>query len=129
MRMLAGYINQAHRYLRKNGAPVATIEGGDSVIFANFRRTVLEITRARLIFDGFYTQKQVFPAQVCQHDAVRCDLADKLEVAFKPEAAEKTRWANTSRKLPPKRSCACETEKYAHGTFFFNGGVEKPGRR
>ncbi len=103
-----------------------TIESGDSVIFFNFRPDrAREITRTFVDpdFDGFKRQKGFFPLNyVCmtQYDATM----PNVEVAFKPQSLSNTLGEYLSDKGLSQLRIA-ETEKYAHVTFFFNGGVEK----
>ena len=109
-----------------DGKPVATIKDKDSVIFFNFRPDrAREITRAFCddVFDGFY----------------RGDRLDTTFVTFtnydttiqnKFVAYEKEEITNTFGEFLSahnlKQARIAETEKYAHVTFFFNGGKEEP---
>ena len=102
------------------------IKPGDSVIFFNFRPDrAREITYALTLedFDGFPRKNGCFPLHyVC---TTRYDEAlTKLPVAFPPEPLEDTFGEYVS-KLGLTQLRIAETEKYAHVTFFFNGGVEK----
>ena len=111
--------------IMRNGKPVATIGSNDSVIFFNFRPDrAREITRAFVDpdFTGFERAKGRFPLfYVCmtQYDKT----LPNVEVAFKPESLSNTFGEYISRK-GLKQLRIAETEKYAHVTFFFNGGVE-----
>ena len=102
------------------------IEAGDSVIFYNFRPDrAREITRTLVDpdFTGFERKKGFFPlTYVCmtQYDATM----PNVEVAYKPESLVNTFGEYISNKGLTQLRIA-ETEKYAHVTFFFNGGVEK----
>ena len=102
------------------------IEAGDSVIFYNFRPDrAREITRTLVDpdFTGFERKKGFFPlTYVCmtQYDATM----PNVEVAYKPESLENTFGEYISKQGMSQLRIA-ETEKYAHVTFFFNGGVEK----
>ena len=102
------------------------IESGDSVIFMNFRPDrAREITWALTLpdFDGFERKKTVYPlSYVC---TARYDEALTLPVAFPPEDICDTLGETVAAK-GLKQFRVAETEKYAHVTFFFNGGVEKP---
>jgi 2,3-bisphosphoglycerate-independent phosphoglycerate mutase len=111
----------------EGGKPVATIESGDAVIFFNFRpdRT-RELTRALIEpdFDVFVRTggyKQVSFVSMTQYDATFAGL----EVAFKPQSLSNTLGEYLS-SLHKTQLRIAETEKYAHVTFFFNGGVEQP---
>ncbi len=104
----------------------AEIQTSDSVIFANFRPDrAREITRAIVDpdFDGFHRPKGALEVDyICmaQYDATM----PKVLVAFKPEALTNTFGEYIADKGLTQLRIA-ETEKYAHVTFFFNGGVEK----
>ena len=103
-----------------------TIKDGDSVIFYNFRPDrAREITRTFVDsdFDGFERKNGFFPLTfVCmtQYDATM----PNVQVAFKPQSLKNTLGEYLSDKGLTQLRIA-ETEKYAHVTFFFNGGVEK----
>ena len=111
----------------KDGKPVAAIGENDSVIFFNFRPDrAREITRCFIQkdFAGFERQKGYFHVYyVCftQYDKT----FENVQVAFKPTALTNTFGEYISRAGLTQLRIA-ETEKYAHVTFFFNGGVEKP---
>ena len=104
------------------GAP---IQANDSVIFFNFRPDrAREITRTLVDddFTGFVRKNGRFPLFfVCmtQYDATM----PNVEVAFKPQSLANTFGEYISKK-GLKQLRIAETEKYAHVTFFFNGGVE-----
>lgn len=104
----------------------ATIQPNDSVIFFNFRPDrAREITRTLVDpdFNGFERKKGFFPVNfVCmtQYDATM----PNVDVAFKPQVLTNTLGEYISDKGMAQLRIA-ETEKYAHVTFFFNGGVEK----
>lgn len=111
--------------IMKNGKPVAVISENDSVIFFNFRPDrAREITRAftDVDFEGFERESGYFPVYyVCmtQYDKT----IENTAVAFKPENLANTFGEYISR-LGYRQLRIAETEKYAHVTFFFNGGVE-----
>lgn len=100
------------------------MKANDSVIFFNFRPDrAREITRTLVDpeFSGF--EREFFPITfVCmtQYDAT----IPNVSVAFKPESLDNTFGEYISKKGYTQLRIA-ETEKYAHVTFFFNGGVEK----
>lgn len=108
-----------------NGKPVATIDRNDSIIFFNFRPDrAREITRAfvDVDFDGFERAKGYFPLYyVCMTQYDR--TIENVHIAFKPESLSNT-FGEYISKLGFKQLRIAETEKYAHVTFFFNGGVE-----
>jgi 2,3-bisphosphoglycerate-independent phosphoglycerate mutase len=105
--------------------PEGTVKPGDSVIFFNFRPDrAREITRTFVDpdFDGFERKNGFFPLNfVCmtQYDAT----LPNVDVAFRPESLKNTFAEYISAKGLTQLRIA-ETEKYAHVTFFFNGGVE-----
>ena len=105
----------------------AGIKAGDSVIFFNFRPDrARELTRALVDpdFAGFEREKGFFPlTYICmtQYDATM----PNVEVAYRPESLANTLGEYLSR-LGKTQLRIAETEKYAHVTFFFNGGVEAP---
>ncbi len=112
--------------------PAVTCEGGrvsegDSVIFFNFRPDrAREITRTFVDdeFAGFERRNGRFAVNyVCftQYDA----SMPNVEVAFKPQSLDNVLGAYLADKGLTQLRIA-ETEKYAHVTFFFNGGVEAP---
>lgn len=109
----------------ENGKPVATIGANDSVIFFNFRPDrAREITRTLVDpdFKGFERANGFFPLYyVCmtQYDKTMPNVV----VAFKPQTLDNTFGEYVS-KLGYRQLRIAETEKYAHVTFFFNGGVE-----
>jgi 2,3-bisphosphoglycerate-independent phosphoglycerate mutase len=103
------------------------IKPGDSAIFFNFRPDrAREITSALTDpdFKGFKRRHGAFPIHfVC---TTRYDEKFReLPVAFPPEDPEGTFGEYISR-LGLTQLRIAETEKYAHVTFFFNGGVEEP---
>lgn len=110
----------------ENGAPVATIQDGDSVVFFNFRPDrAREITRSFCDdeFKGFERGKRLDLTYVCFSDYD--PTIPNKEVAFEKIAVTNTfgEWLAAN---GMKQARIAETEKYAHVTFFFNGGVEKP---
>ena len=110
----------------KDGKPTATIKTGDSVIFFNFRPDrAREITRAFCLdeFDGFDRGERIATTYVCftEYDST----IPHKSIVFKEEEIENTLGEYLA-KCNKKQARIAETEKYAHVTFFFNGGVEKP---
>ena len=102
------------------------IKANDAVVFFNFRPDrAREITRTLVdpAFEGFERRNGLFPlTYICmtQYDATM----PNVEVAFKPQVLTNTLGQYLSDKGMTQLRIA-ETEKYAHVTFFFNGGVEK----
>ena len=111
--------------ITNNGKPIATIDDGDSVIFFNFRPDrARQITRAMVDpnFKEFETKKMKLDfVTMTQYD----DTIPNVKVAFKPETLKNTFGEYISNKGMTQLRIA-ETEKYAHVTFFFNGGREEP---
>ncbi len=107
----------------ENGNALGTIDAGDSVVFFNFRPDrAREISRTIVDpeFSGF--EREFFDTYfVCmtQYDA----SMPNVDVAFKPQTLTNTFGEYISQKGLRQLRIA-ETEKYAHVTFFFNGGVE-----
>ena len=104
--------------------PVATIENGDSVIFFNFRPDrARQITRALVDpeFNEFETKKMnLYFVCFTSYD----ETMPNVHIAFKKEPVKNTLGEVIS-KNGGKQLRIAETEKYAHVTFFFNGGEEK----
>ena len=112
----------------EDGKPVATVKDNDSVIFFNFRPDrAREITRAFCDddFKGFARDRRLNLTYVCFTD-YDDTIANKL-VAFKKEAIVNT-FGQFLADHDMTQARIAETEKYAHVTFFFNGGVEEPNK-
>ncbi|MBE5996906.1 MAG: 2,3-bisphosphoglycerate-independent phosphoglycerate mutase [Lachnospiraceae bacterium] len=110
----------------ENGSPLTTIKNGDSVIFFNFRPDrAREISRCFCDeeFDHFDRGDRIATKYVCFTD-YDPTIANK-EVAFKKQIITNT-FGEYLASHGLKQARIAETEKYAHVTFFFNGGVEKP---
>ncbi len=116
----------------ENGKPVGLLEEGDSVICFNFRPDrAREITRAvsQKVFTvpkgNAFNRKTgwLHPVYVCftVYDAA----FDDVDIAF-PKTVLNNTLGEYLAKLGKKQLRIAETEKYAHVTFFFNGGVEAP---
>ena len=110
----------------ENGKPVTTINDNDSIVFFNFRPDrAREISRTFCCddFDGFNrgTRKKVHYTCFTEYDVT---IPNK-EIAFKKVELKNT-FGEYISSLGLKQARIAETEKYAHVTFFFNGGVEKP---
>ncbi len=106
-----------------NGKPLALVEEQDAIIFFDFRPDrAREITRAFVDeeFEGF-ERKRIPVHYVCmtQYDAT----IENVSVAYKPETPKNTLGEYASQK-GLKQLRIAETEKYAHVTFFFGGGIE-----
>ena len=114
--------------ITENGTPRATIKDGDSVIFFNFRPDrAREITRTFCMdeFDGFDrgARKQVTYVCFTEYDVT---IPNKM-IAFKKVELKNTFGEYLAANGKTQARIA-ETEKYAHVTFFFNGGVEEPNK-
>ncbi len=115
--------------IMENGAPVATVKANDSVIFYNFRPDrAREITRAFCAddFDGFDRKGGKLPlTYVCFKDYDE-SIPNKI-IAFKKQEITNTFGEYLAAQGKTQLRLA-ETEKYAHVTFFFNGGLEEPNK-
>ncbi|PVM62138.1 2,3-bisphosphoglycerate-independent phosphoglycerate mutase, partial [Salmonella enterica subsp. enterica serovar Rubislaw] len=111
--------------IHAEGQADAAMEDGDTLIFMNFRADrAREITRAfvNADFDGF-ARKKVVNLNFVMLTEYAADI--KTAVAYPPASLANTfgEWMAKNDKTQLRIS---ETEKYAHVTFFFNGGVEEP---
>ncbi len=114
--------------IEKDGRPVATVKDNDSVIFFNFRPDrAREMTRVFCCddFNGFDRgpRKQVTYICFTEYDVT---IPNK-EVAFKKVELDNT-FGQFLAANGKTQARIAETEKYAHVTFFFNGGVEEPNK-
>ncbi|HXD49539.1 MAG TPA: 2,3-bisphosphoglycerate-independent phosphoglycerate mutase [Gemmatimonadaceae bacterium] len=109
----------------RDGKPVAPMRDGDSLICFNFRADRMrQIVRALTLpnFDGFdvHDRPKMFVATMTAYDRTF-----DLPVAFPPQSM-----ANIVGEVVSKSGMrmfrTAETEKYAHVTYFFNGGIETP---
>lgn len=111
--------------IQEEGVPIATIGEGDTVFFYNFRPDrAREITRALVDekFDHFDRNfAKTFYLCMTQYDAT----IENVHVLFKPESYVNTLGEYMAKQGKTQLRIA-ETEKYAHVTFFFNGGIEDP---
>ncbi|WJD50213.1 MULTISPECIES: 2,3-bisphosphoglycerate-independent phosphoglycerate mutase [unclassified Enterobacter] len=111
--------------IRAEGQADSAMVDGDALIFMNFRADrAREITRAfvNADFDGFARQKVVQLSDFVMLTEYAADI--KTTVAYAPASLANTfgEWMAKHDKTQLRIS---ETEKYAHVTFFFNGGVEE----
>ncbi|MBP1744718.1 MAG: phosphoglyceromutase [Firmicutes bacterium] len=113
--------------IAEEGRPAATVKSGDSVIFFNFRPDrARELTRALndKVFTGFEREKlDLTFVTMTEYDST----LENVEVAFGPDNYSNTLGEYLS-SLGKTQLRIAETEKYAHVTFFFNGGVEAPNK-
>ncbi len=111
--------------------PSGLIKSGDSIIFANFRPDrAREITRAFVdtdfesSFGGF--KRKVILDDLCFICMTEYDSTiPNVSIAFPPKSIKNTLGEYISN-LNMSQLRIAETEKYAHVTFFFNGGIEEP---
>ena len=111
----------------ENGKPVATVKDNDSVIFYNFRPDrAREITRTFCCddFDGFERKTGRVNTTFVVFTEYDVTIPNKT-VAFHKVEVTNT-FGEYLAKLGKTQLRTAETEKYAHVTFFFNGGVEEP---
>ncbi|MCC6531416.1 MAG: 2,3-bisphosphoglycerate-independent phosphoglycerate mutase [Burkholderiales bacterium] len=112
--------------IRAGGAPAATIGDGDAVVFMNFRAD-----RARQLTHALTDPRfQAFARAVRPDLAYYCTLTSygeefDLPVAFAPQRVERG-FGQYMAELGLRQLRIAETEKYAHVTYFFNGGIETP---
>ena len=108
------------------GVPLATVKSGDAVVFWNFRSDrARQLTRAMALddFSGFPRPgRPALSRYVCM---TQYDATFGLPIAFPPQSMDNLLGGVLAARGVHQFRCA-ETEKYAHVTFFFNGGVETP---
>jgi 2,3-bisphosphoglycerate-independent phosphoglycerate mutase len=113
--------------IEKDGQPVGIIKPQDSVIFFNFRPDrAREITRALCDpeFSGFERKNGFFPLTYVCFTEYDNTIPNKIVAFHKVEVTNTFGEFLAANGLKQLR--LAETEKYAHVTFFFNGGVEVP---
>ncbi|MFH0969012.1 MAG: 2,3-bisphosphoglycerate-independent phosphoglycerate mutase [Patescibacteria group bacterium] len=111
--------------INENGKPVAIIEDGDSVIFFNFREDrTRELTAAFAVpsFEKF-PRKKMLKLEFATMTEYEKDLP--VDVIF-PREELRNGLGEILSKNKKKQLRISETEKYAHVTYFFNGGKEEP---
>jgi 2,3-bisphosphoglycerate-independent phosphoglycerate mutase len=110
--------------LQEAGRPVAPMRDGDSAIFFNFRADRARQLTAALTGDGFQGFARTCRVRLAEFAGLtRYD--DRLAVSAAYEPVRLTRiLADVLSDLGLKQLRIAETEKYAHVTYFFNGGVE-----
>jgi 2,3-bisphosphoglycerate-independent phosphoglycerate mutase len=109
---------------REDGEPVATVKDGDAIICYNFRADrARQITRAFTAegFDGFPAPNRPRVDYVC---FTVYDKSFPLVVAF-PQLQRNNILAEVFAAVGVRNFRLAETEKYAHVTYFFNGGTER----
>ena len=111
----------------RDGKPTGTLQPEDGVIFFNFRPDrARQLTRTFILpdFNGFVRKNGYFHVNfvsMTQYD----ETFTGIEVVNPPESLDNTLGEYLS-SLGKTQLRIAETQKYAHVTFFFNGGVEKP---
>ena len=108
----------------RDGAPVGRIAPGDSLVFFNYRADrAREITRSLTQegFDKFPRPERLGLTYACM---TAYDETFRLPVAFPPQTLDRI-LAGTLAEAGLRNLRIAETEKYAHVTYFFNGGEEK----
>lgn len=111
--------------LTESGRAVGTVSDGDGLIFFNFRADrARELTSAFVLdgFDGFTRKQRPVTKFVCMTEY---DSKLQAPVLFKPQGLENI-LAEVLSRNGVRQFRLSETEKYAHVTFFFNGGREEP---
>jgi len=112
----------------EDGKAIASVNENDSVIFFNFRPDrARQLTRTFIMpdFDGFERKKGFMPLQFVSMTQYDATFNNFLKVVNPPASMENTLGQYLASKNLTQAHIA-ETQKYAHVTFFFNGGVEAP---
>ena len=110
-----------------NGKPVATIQDNDGIIFFNYRPDrAREITRCFIEKDFKEFEKAPINVSFVSMTQYKEDFKN-ITVAYKPQALTNTLGEYVAN-LGKTQLRIAETEKYAHVTFFFNGGEEAPNK-
>jgi 2,3-bisphosphoglycerate-independent phosphoglycerate mutase len=110
----------------RDGAPVGQLRDGDGCIFFNFRSDrAREITRALALPDCPGFARQSWPKLASYVCMTEYDATFGLPIAFGPEEL-KNILGDVLGRAGLRQLRIAETEKYAHVTFFFNGGGEEP---
>ena len=109
----------------ENGQPIGKVEAGDAVIFYNFRNDrarelTAVLTQTDMPQEGMHT----LPLHYCCLTPYDASFTG-LHILFDKEVVRDT-LGETVAKAGKKQLRIAETEKYAHVTFFFNGGGEQP---
>jgi 2,3-bisphosphoglycerate-independent phosphoglycerate mutase len=109
------------------GAAPVRMNDGDAVVFMNFRADrARQLTTAltRADFDGFPRERRIRLGYYCTLTSYGEDFRD-IPAAFPPQSIANGFGEYISRR-GLKQLRIAETEKYAHVTYFFNGGIETP---
>ena len=106
-----------------NGQPLAKIEDGDAVIFFNYRPDrARQLTKA-FVLPGFEKFKRQKYLKILFASFVEYEKNLPVEIVFPPEVLKNT-LGEVMSAAGLKQLRIAETEKYAHVTYFFNGGSE-----
>ena len=114
-----------HAVICEKGQPTGKVEAGDAVIFYNFRNDrarelTAVLTQTDMPQEGMHT----LPLHYCCLTPYDASFTG-LHILFDKEVVSDT-LGETVAKAGKKQLRIAETEKYAHVTFFFNGGGEQP---
>lgn len=109
--------------ITRNGAPVAKLEDGDGVIFFNFRADRARQLTEAIVLPGFSKFQRAYMKNVAFVSMTEYEKDLPVEVAFPPEQVA-TPLAKVVSDAGLHQLHIAETEKYAHVTYFFNGGQE-----
>ncbi|HEX6291356.1 MAG TPA: 2,3-bisphosphoglycerate-independent phosphoglycerate mutase [Herpetosiphonaceae bacterium] len=112
--------------ITRDGQPIAKIQDDDAIIFFNFRTDrPRQMTKAFVLpdFDGFDRGPQLRNLDFVTLTEYEADLP--VQVAFPPQNVEEP-LAKVISDAGLSQFHTAETEKYAHVTFFINGGREEP---
>ncbi len=108
----------------EQGKPIASIKDSDSIIFFNFRpdraRELTNVLTEKKFNEFERELLNLYYVTMTKYD----EKFNNVDIAFKPQRIENTLGEYLS-KQGKRQLRIAETEKYAHVTFFFNGGVEK----
>jgi len=114
------------RVIQQNGLPVGRINDNDGIIFFNFRADrAREITRTFTQFDFSEFERPKVPQLSTFVCLSEYDETYDLPVAYASDSYSKI-LGEVVAEAGLHQLRIAETEKYAHVTFFFNGGIEKP---
>jgi 2,3-bisphosphoglycerate-independent phosphoglycerate mutase len=109
--------------VQKNGQPVALIKDGDAIIFTNFRPDRARQLSKAFILPGFNKFERTYLNNLLFVSMTEYENDLPVEVAYPPEIPKNSVGEMiASQRLTQLR--IAETEKYAHVTYFFNGGRE-----
>nr|WP_174391330.1 2,3-bisphosphoglycerate-independent phosphoglycerate mutase [Caldanaerobius polysaccharolyticus] len=109
--------------------PVATVNPHDSIVFFNFRPDrARQLTRSFIYedFDSFERKRGYIPVHFVTMTQYDETFGDLVHIAFEPIKKLENTLGEYLSKNGIRQLRIAETEKYAHVTFFFNGGIEEP---